>query len=141
MTPTVKFAIARMQGLFYVATGIWPIVHMDSFLAVTGPKTDLWLVQTFGALLAGLGGVMLASTTEERLGLTCKRLGIAVASVLAGADLLFALRGTISIVYLADAAIELLFVVAWLVTIGADRTLRRRVAQAAGFPGHNAVPR
>lgn len=141
MHPTVKFAIARAQGLFYVVTGLWPIVHLESFLAVTGPKTDLWLVQTLGALLVGVGGVMLLSTTEERLGLTCKRLGVAVSGVLAGAEVSFFLRGHTATTHLVHAAIEALFVVAWLTTMFADRTLRRRQLAQMGFAGHSPVPR
>jgi hypothetical protein len=37
-------AVALVQGAFYVATGVWALVDLDSFMAVTGPKTDLWLV-------------------------------------------------------------------------------------------------
>jgi hypothetical protein len=136
MNPTVKFAVARVQGLFYVVTGLWPIVHIGSFLFVTGPKTDLWLVQSFGALLVAVGCVMLLSTAEDRLGLTCKRLGIAVAAALAGADLVFALRGTIARIYLADAALELLFIVAWSAMMLADRAARRRYLIGSGIGGH-----
>ncbi len=28
------------QGVFYLATGIWPLVNIQSFEMVTGPKTD-----------------------------------------------------------------------------------------------------
>ena len=38
-------ALAWIQGLYFFFTSVWPIVHMSSFLAVTGPKHDLWLVQ------------------------------------------------------------------------------------------------
>ena len=141
MNPTVKFAIARAQGLFYVVTGIWPIVHMPSFLFVTGPKTDLWLVKSFGALLVAVGGVMMVSTLEDRLGLTCKRLGIAVAAALAGADLAFASKGTIAPIYLVDAAVELGFIVAWLVAMTADRAQRRRQGAMLGFERHSPLPR
>jgi hypothetical protein len=138
MSPHLKFVIARVQGLFYVITGIWPIVHIDSFLFVTGPKHDLWLVQTVGALLAGIGIVMLLSTTEDRLGLTCKRLAIAIASVLAGADLLFAVRGIVSPVYLLDALVELLFLMGWVVTMVADKRMRRQLSYSA-FSGHGTM--
>ena len=33
------------QGALYVVTGVWPLLHMASFEAVTGPKTDDWLVR------------------------------------------------------------------------------------------------
>jgi hypothetical protein len=34
--------VALVQGVYFLLTGVWPIVHLPSFLAVTGPKTDLW---------------------------------------------------------------------------------------------------
>ena len=37
------------QGAFYLAAGLWPIVHRSSFERATGPKTDFWLVRTVGA--------------------------------------------------------------------------------------------
>jgi hypothetical protein len=39
------------QGTYYAATGLWPILWMRSFEAVTGPKQDHWLVKTVGALV------------------------------------------------------------------------------------------
>ena len=45
------FVLAWVQAGYFVVTGVWPIVHMRSFLAVTGPKTDLWLVKTIGVLV------------------------------------------------------------------------------------------
>src|SRR4051812_10310889 len=30
--------MARVQGVFYVVSGAWPLVHMPSFEAVTGKK-------------------------------------------------------------------------------------------------------
>jgi hypothetical protein len=70
--------LARVQGWFYVLTGLWAIVDIGSFQAVTGPKTDLWLVKTVGVLV----GVII----------------IAIASPLglAAIDLIYALGGRIS---------------------------------------------
>src|SRR4051794_2064938 len=45
----------RALSAYYFATGLWPIVHLRSFVALTGPKRDTWLVQTFGALVAATG--------------------------------------------------------------------------------------
>lgn len=44
--------LAFLQGTYYLLTGVWPFASMGTFLAVTGPKTDLWLVRTVGALVA-----------------------------------------------------------------------------------------
>jgi hypothetical protein len=47
--------LAVAQGLVYVTSGLWPLVHLRSFEAITGPKTDRWLVKTIGALIAEPG--------------------------------------------------------------------------------------
>lgn len=44
-------AIILTQATYTLLTGLWPLVHISSFLRVTGPKTDIWLVKTVGALL------------------------------------------------------------------------------------------
>jgi hypothetical protein len=45
--------LIAFQAAYYLATGLWPLVHLPSFEAVTGPKTDDWLVHMVG-LLAGV---------------------------------------------------------------------------------------
>jgi 8-oxo-dGTP pyrophosphatase MutT (NUDIX family) len=44
---------------FYLLTGIWPLLHIQSFQSVTGPKTDLWLVKTAGVLITVIGAVLM----------------------------------------------------------------------------------
>ena len=48
-----RLSLARrsigIQAAYYTLTGIWPIVHRRSFEAVTGRKTDYWLVQMVGS--------------------------------------------------------------------------------------------
>jgi hypothetical protein len=47
---------ATTQAAYYLMTGLWPLFHRRSFEAVTGPKTDYWLVRTVGVLVAAIGG-------------------------------------------------------------------------------------
>jgi hypothetical protein len=95
----------RSEGLFYMATGIWPIVHLRSFMAVTGPKRDTWLVRTFGALTASIGAAMLPTSGADRA--TQSQLAVGTAVTLAACEVVFVVRGRISPIYLADAAVEL----------------------------------
>jgi hypothetical protein len=37
------------QAGYYCLTGVWPLLHMASFEAVTGPKVDDWLVKMVGS--------------------------------------------------------------------------------------------
>jgi hypothetical protein len=43
--------LARLQGAANLVGGLWPLLHLKSFEAVFGPKTDRWLVKTVSGLL------------------------------------------------------------------------------------------
>ncbi len=105
---------ARTQGGYFLATGLWPIVHMRSFEAVTGKKADRWLVKCVGALVATIGAGLLGASSQSRL--TPELVGIAVASgaSLALIESIYVARGRISPVYLFDAAVEAAMVIGWL---------------------------
>jgi hypothetical protein len=47
--------VAVAQGLYYRVTGVWPLVNLRTFEAITGPKRDKWLVRTVGILAAAIG--------------------------------------------------------------------------------------
>ena len=59
--PSLARGVAVMQGLYFLATGAWPLVSMDTFLRVTGPKTDLWLVNAVGLLVCVAGFALLVA--------------------------------------------------------------------------------
>lgn len=119
--------LARLQGWFYLISGLWPIFHLSSFLAVTGPKTDTWLVQTVGALLAVIGITLLLASRRTRIELDSQILAAGSALTLAAIDIIFVSRGVILPIYLADAIVELLLVLAWLACALARRTSAKNV--------------
>ena len=94
------------QGIYYVTSGLWPILHMRSFEDVTGPKRDKWLVKTVGALITAIGTTLLFSATREPESETARSLGIFTALALIGIDSIYSIRGTIPKIYLMDAAVE-----------------------------------
>ncbi|MBA3393067.1 MAG: hypothetical protein H0T89_10505 [Deltaproteobacteria bacterium] len=104
------------QGVFYVATGLWPIIHLRSFEKVTGPKVDKWLVRTFGGLVAAVGVTLIVGSFEKRPSRALEVLGLGSALALGAADLVYSLRGRISKVYLADAGAEAALAATWALT-------------------------
>ena len=112
--------VAAVQGFFYLATGVWPLVHIDSFMAVTGPKTDLWLVYTVGVLVAVVGAVLILAARSGRTTPEVALLAVGCALGLAGIDVVFVSRGVIDPIYLADAAVEVTLAAWW----GLDRARR-----------------
>ncbi|HEU4677039.1 MAG TPA: hypothetical protein VFS29_13670 [Motilibacteraceae bacterium] len=103
-------SVALAHGGFNVATGLWALLHLRSFEAVTGPKTDHWLVRAVAALVV-VNGVAQLTAGDAR---HARTLGIGTAGSLAAIDLSYAPRGVIGPVYLLDAALELGWVAAWL---------------------------
>src|SRR5215208_6903365 len=92
----------RAQAWYYLVTGAWPIVHLGSFMWVTGPKRDGWLVQTFGGLVCAIGMSLLAGRGDRGSRMMATSSGL----TLAAAEVWFVTRGRIRPVYLADAAVE-----------------------------------
>jgi hypothetical protein len=105
--------VAGMQGLYFVATGLWPIVHRRSFELVTGPKLEGWLVKTVGALAAAMGATFLNAARQRRVSPQVRVLGVGSALAFAGVDVWYVARRRISRVYLMDAALELGLAAAW----------------------------
>lgn len=105
--------LARCHGLYNVLGGLWPLVHMASFQAVTGPKTDRWLVRTVGGLMTVNGLVQLAAGNSPNSLQQARRTGIGTAAVLGIISLAYGSRGRISRIYLLDAVLEGAWVAAW----------------------------
>lgn len=101
-----------VQGSYYVATGLWPIVHMASFERVTGRKTDRWLVRTVGALATAIGSGLLLAGRRGYVPPELRTVSQLAAAGFVAIDVPTVLRRRIPPVYLADAAVELIFLAA-----------------------------
>lgn len=106
------------QGTYFLVSGVWPLVWMDGFLAVTGPKNDLWLVRTVGLLAAVIGLVLV--TAGLRRTYVAEVVVLAVTSALAFlvVDVVGWTEGVLRWTYLLDAAIQALVVAAWVLLAG-----------------------
>jgi hypothetical protein len=106
-------SVATVQGLYFLVTGVWPLVHVESFLVVTGPKTDLWLVYTVGLLVAVVGLVLLNAVRLRRITPDVVLLACGSSLALAGIDVVFVTRRVIDPIYLADAAAQAVLLGWW----------------------------
>ncbi|MCC9135918.1 hypothetical protein ACFSKU_15725 [Pontibacter silvestris] len=87
---------------------------MPSFLWVTGPKEDLWLVRTVGLLITVIGAVLLFAGIKKRVTPEVKILGIGGAAAMALIDFYYALNDVIWDVYMLDGSAELIIIALWL---------------------------
>lgn len=118
--------VAAAQAAYYGVTGVWPLVSRRSFEAVTGRKTDWWLVQTFSLALLPIGAALGAAAARDRVTPELELLGAGAAGVLAGTDVAIAARRLGRPTYLLDAAASGALLAAWAVADGDSASWRRR---------------
>jgi hypothetical protein len=108
MRDTLRWWLMATQSAYYALTGMWPILHLPSFEAVTGPKTDDWLVHMVGLLAAAIGVVLGVATVRNRVRAPeAVLLAFTSAAAFAAIDLWYGLTGRISAMYLADAVVQI----------------------------------
>jgi hypothetical protein len=105
--------LALAQGIFYIVTGVWPLVSIRSFEAVTGPKADRWLVKTAGVLIMAIGAALTMAGWRRSVTREIRLLAVGSALGLTGIDVVYVARGRIAKVYLLDAAAELALAAGW----------------------------
>ena len=105
---------ALAQAAYFVVTGLWPLLSLRTFEAVSGPKFDAWLVKTVGLLVSVIGLAVGSAGIRRTRQPEIKLLAIGSALALAVVDVLYVTVGRISKVYLLDAVIEVLFIFGWL---------------------------
>jgi hypothetical protein len=125
----VRSWLLLTQGLYFAVLGVWPIIDIRSFQAVSGPKTDHlvtgreddhWLVMTVGALITTVGISLLVELRSKHPSLAVTTLAILSALSLAAIDIVYVSRKVIDPIYLADAVVEIVFVGLWFAAIYAN---------------------
>jgi hypothetical protein len=106
-------AVALTQGAYYLVSGAWSVVHIDSFQKVTGRKTDLWLVKSVGLLLGAIGAGLIHRRLRPaiRPGTRLRRHGECRRSARHRTGLCFQAGHLADL--LADALVELGFLIWW----------------------------
>jgi hypothetical protein len=105
--------LAWIQGVYFLVTGVWPILSIGTFQWITGPKVDLWLVKTVGALIAVIALTILMAARRGQVGPEVRFLAMGSAAALAAVDIIYALADRIWDIYLLDAVLEIGLVVLW----------------------------
>jgi hypothetical protein len=103
-----------VQSVYTLITAIWPLMSIESFMLVTGYKTDVWLVKTVGALLIPIAcclGSFLFINTDKRPAII---LGSLTAIAFATIDFYYTLKHQIPKIYMLDGVIEIVFLTGWI---------------------------
>jgi len=109
--------IPLIQAVYFLITAVWPLVHLTSFLAVTGDKKEIWLLETVSILLLPYCLILihLAFTSENNvimpIAALLSSLGLGVI------EIYYFLNGTIKWVYAVDSILQFIFVFYWILYI------------------------
>ena len=117
--PAPEAAVLRLQATYFAVTGIWPLLDMRSFQAVTGPKLEHWLVKTVGASVGAIGASLWSAARRTPVREETVVLGIGSSAVLGIVDVWYVARGRISPVYLVDAAAQAALIAGWAAVLRA----------------------
>jgi hypothetical protein len=107
-------ALATIQAIYFILTGIWPILHIKSFMAVTGPKTDIWLVKTVGVLVTVIGVALAIAAARKNFSIEIFTLAVGSAAALTAIDIIYVAKKVIDRIYLLDALAEFILIAAWV---------------------------
>lgn len=105
--------IAYLQGIYYLLTGLWGIIDIDSFMAVTGPKFDIWLVRTVSVLIIVISLVILYAGVRKHISQEIVLLSVGSAVGFIIIDVYYTSMDRISSIYLMDALAQLVLLVGW----------------------------
>lgn len=105
--------LARAQAGYYLVTGVWPLLHLRSFEALTGPKADRWLVKTVGGLVASTGAALAVAGYRRQIAPELVLVAVGNAATLTVINVVCVARRRISPIYLLDALPELGLIAGW----------------------------
>lgn len=116
------FWLSIFQGLYFFVTGVWPLLHIESFIWISGHKYDIWLVETVGIVLAAVGIVLFSAGINRRINQETFLLATLCAAGLAYVDIYYASIDRILDVYLLDAVAEIILIVLWFIFFPKEHT-------------------
>ena len=118
MKPENRRIILGTQSGYYLLTGLWPLLHISSFMEITGYKTDIWLVKTVGILIVCAAVAFIVDVLYKENSAAIAFLSVSSAIGLLSIDIYYSLTSEISTIYLIDAALQLILIEAWVIFFG-----------------------
>lgn len=102
-----------VHGAYLLIGGLWPLVHMPSFEAVTGPKAEHWLVRSVAGMLVVIAVVLLVQLRKHRVEASAVVVAMGASLTLGVVGIITAAQGVIDPIYICDGTLHLLFVALW----------------------------
>ena len=102
------------QGIYTFLTAVWALVHIKSFMWVSGYKTDQWLVKTVSVLLICMSIPWMMAAYRKKFPAEIIFLSVSSAIGLAAIEFYYSLKEVIYPVYAIDGALQCVFIICWI---------------------------
>lgn len=102
-----------LQSLYYLFTGLWPLLHMLSFSSEAGTKADSWLLKTEAMLIVCIIAAFAIDLYTRKYTTSIVFLAISSSIGFLYIDLWHSLFYNMSGIYLTDAFAHLILMTVW----------------------------
>jgi hypothetical protein len=109
MKNTLVDRVILIQGVYYLITAVWPLLHLQSFTAVVGPKPDLFQFYTTTLLILVISVTLLLSVGKEK---SLSTIFLALASPIAFIVIEIVWIHSLRQIFLLDIALEVVILAA-----------------------------
>lgn len=123
-SPAARAALAH--GVWFLAIGLWPLVHPASFLVGIGTATDPWPLRAAALLAAAIGLVLLVARRRHRISQELMLLGLVTALGLAGIEFAAASSRRLAALHVGDGVVQVALAGAWALALARDHRERAR---------------
>jgi hypothetical protein len=106
-----------IQSGYYLLTALWAIIDINSFITVTGPKTDIWLVKTTAAMIITISLTLGSYLFMQGNKFPAIILGSISAFSFVIIDFYYVAENIISNIYVLDGIFESILLIGWGVVI------------------------
>jgi TRAP-type uncharacterized transport system fused permease subunit len=116
-----------IDGLYSLVTAVWPLVDIDSFMMVTGPKTDIWLVKTVSVLILAIAVFFLLQLKYKSPIVPVAMLGIVMSAGLLFIDFYYPSIDRIANIYMADGVVQAVFLISWVYMMANHKSIEAAI--------------
>ena len=115
LTKKIYRGLLWVQAIYTFLTAAWGLIDIDSFMEVTGPKTDVWLVKTVSVLLLPVVVCFFSALFVKMPFLPVFLIAVITTVGLASIDFYYTARDVIRWVYAIDGLLQCIFLLLWII--------------------------
>ena len=115
--PYLLYVLGFIHALYFLATGLWPVLDINSFVFFTGAETDIWMAKALGLLMSIIGLLLISAIIRNKLIMELIMLIIFSAFAIAGVEFYYGWNDMIPEIFLLDSTVEFFFILCWILLL------------------------